>query len=156
MIWRLISFRRHLVTTLDDMTPKELNDLMELTIFPELRRLRGAGQAEYARALENAFANFDRVAEDLEIPREKVLWTYAMKHKDGIASWINGHRSQREDVRGRIADLILYMVLLWGMVEESSEPKWVGPTPEIGDLGQRLRDSLGTKGLIGRTYAVDL
>ena len=132
----------NLVTTRDNMTQKEMSDLLEHTIFVELRKLCNAGQSEYARLEENAFANFDRVASDLEIPREKVLWTYAMKHKDGIASWINGHRSQREDVRGRIADLMLYLAILWAMVEESDGPKWVGPPPTLPNIigGQYAND----------------
>lgn len=101
------------MTTKDDVAR-----LMEEVIVPELRRLRGAGQAEYAGG-ENAFGNFERVAAELGITREQVLWIYAMKHKDGIASWIRGHRSQREDVRGRIADLMVYLMLLWAMADEA-------------------------------------
>jgi hypothetical protein len=102
------------------MTQEALGQLME-GIFEELRETRKAGQAEYAHKGRDAFANFDRLAADLQIPREAVLWVYAMKHRDGIAAWINGHRSQREDVRGRIKDLMVYLCLLWGMVEEEEQ-----------------------------------
>ena len=44
--------------------------------------------------------------------------TYLLKHIDGIMSYINGHKSQREDVRGRILDTIVYLTLFWGMVDE--------------------------------------
>jgi hypothetical protein len=40
-----------------------------------------------------------------------------MKHIDGIASHIKGHKSQREDVRGRLTDAIVYLTILWGMIE---------------------------------------
>ena len=43
---------------------------------------------------------------------------YLLKHIDGISSYVNGHKSQREDVRGRITDSIVYLCLLWGMIEE--------------------------------------
>ena len=43
---------------------------------------------------------------------------YLMKHMDGINAWIKGHKSQREDVSGRIKDAIVYLCLLWGMSEE--------------------------------------
>ena len=43
---------------------------------------------------------------------------YLLKHIDGISSFVNGHKSQREDVRGRITDVIVYLCLLWGMIEE--------------------------------------
>tara|TARA_R100001594_G_scaffold149739_1_gene208431 strand:- start:93 stop:287 length:195 start_codon:yes stop_codon:yes gene_type:complete len=43
---------------------------------------------------------------------------YLLKHIDGISSFVNGHHSQREDVRGRITDAIVYLCLLWGMIED--------------------------------------
>lgn len=102
------------------MTRQQMVEVMK-DVFDECHALRGAGQAEYAHADANAFANFERTAEEVGISREKVLWIFAMKHKDGIAAWINGHRSQRESVKGRINDLIVYMTLLRGMIEEIEE-----------------------------------
>jgi len=81
--------------------------------------VREAGQKEYARKNENAFANFERVGDNLGISREKVLLVYLLKHIDGISAYVEGHKSQREDVRGRITDVIVYLCLLWGMVEEN-------------------------------------
>lgn len=60
------------------------------------------------------------------LDRKQVLWVYAMKHKDGIASFLKGHTSQREDVRGRINDFIVYLLLLYAMVNE-----------EVGHAGAR-------------------
>ena len=94
--------------------------IMEI-VFDECRELRKAGQLEYAGKDKPAFSNFERVAADLNISREKVLWIFAMKHRDGIANYLNGHQSQREDVRGRINDLITYLVLLRGMLDEGSQ-----------------------------------
>lgn len=88
-------------------------------IFDRLRAVREAGQKEYAHgATDNAFNNFERNAAELGIPREKVLWIFAMKHKDGILAYLNGHRSQRESVHERIKDLMLYLALLDGMIAE--------------------------------------
>ena len=81
--------------------------------------MRAAGQKEYARKSNNAFANFERVSDYIDSSREKVLMVYLLKHIDGISSFVNGHKSQREDVRGRITDAIVYLCLLWGMIEES-------------------------------------
>jgi|TARA_B100000519_G_C14060467_1_gene351832 hypothetical protein len=81
--------------------------------------VRAAGQKEYARKQNNAFANFERVAENLDIDRKEVLLVYLLKHIDGICAYVKGHKSQREDVRGRITDVIVYLCLLWGMVEEN-------------------------------------
>ncbi len=78
-----------------------------------------SGQKEYARDTD-VFANFEKLSLDLGISREQVLWVQAMKHRDGIASYIRGVRSQREDVRGRIIDLINYLRLLYAMVEEDN------------------------------------
>ena len=50
--------------------------------------------------------------------RKKVLWVFALKHRDGIASFLKGHVSQREDVCGRINDFIVYLFILRGMIEE--------------------------------------
>ncbi len=80
--------------------------------------MREAGQKEYARKNSNAFANFERVADYIDSSREKVLMVYLLKHIDGISSFVNGHHSQREDVRGRITDAIVYLCLLWGMIED--------------------------------------
>ncbi len=99
------------------MTEQEVSKLFE-QYFKEIMSTRDSGQKEYAQT-GNAFANFERLAKDLGITREKILWVYAMKHRDGIASYLNGHTSQREDVRGRIKDLVVYLFLLWSMLDES-------------------------------------
>ena len=104
-------------------------------IWKEVRQTRDDGQKEYARTDDNVFANFERVAKKLSNPanrpdlskddpifskisREKVLLVYLLKHIDGICSHVDGHKSQREDVRGRIKDSIVYLMLLWAMIEE--------------------------------------
>lgn len=88
-------------------------------IFNECQATREDGQKEYAHADDNAFRNFEETGKDLGIEREKVLWIFLNKHLDGIKAYLNGHKSQREDVRGRIKDAIVYLCLLWGMIGES-------------------------------------
>ena len=88
-------------------------------IISEVKSTRDEGQKEYARTDGNIFANFERVADCLKIDREKVLMVYLLKHIDGIGSYIDGHKSQREDVRGRLTDIIVYCILFWGMVEDN-------------------------------------
>lgn len=86
-----------------------------------VHKRRGEGQREYAGG-DRAFGNFERLSEQLEgLTRDKVLWIYAMKHRDGIQAWIDGHRSQREDVLDRILDLTVYVLLLHAMNEEDRE-----------------------------------
>ncbi len=107
------------------MTRSEMKLVLE-TVFSECQALREAGQKEYAHQEDNAFANFERVAERLGITREQVLLVYAEKHFDGIHSYVQGHKSQRENVRGRINDMIVYLCLLRGMIDES-DSKQIGP-----------------------------
>ena len=98
-------------------TRKDVAELMD-RVFKDCQGTREQGQKEYAHDEQNALANFERTGKDLGIPREKVLWIFMKKHLDGVLAWINGHRSQREDVRGRIKDVIVYLILLWAMVED--------------------------------------
>ena len=109
------------------MTRSELADFMDAIFEKKIMRLRSDGQKEYAQSEDNAFANFDRLASDIGLDRKKVLWVFAMKHRDGIASHLNGHTSQREDVTGRIADLIVYLFILWAMIDDERGSK---PLPE--------------------------
>ena len=99
------------------MTHKEMHKLMD-TMLNDIVSTRDAGQREYAHDENDVFANFNRVGSLLEEDRKKVLMTYMLKHVDGIAAYVKGHKSQREDVRGRITDCIVYLMLLWGMIEE--------------------------------------
>ena len=99
------------------MKSKEMVKLMN-TIFDSILKMHKEGQKEYAHDEDNVFANFDRVANQTNTDRKFVLWIYLMKHIDGICSYIKGHRSQREEVQGRLTDAIVYLMLLWGMIKE--------------------------------------
>tara|TARA_R110002020_G_scaffold443766_1_gene655059 strand:- start:42938 stop:43297 length:360 start_codon:yes stop_codon:yes gene_type:complete len=94
-------------------------DKLSKVFINEVTKTRDAGQKEYAHDKDNVFANFERVAESLDISREKALMTYLLKHIDGIKAYVKGHTSQRESVKGRITDAIVYLLLLWAMVEEN-------------------------------------
>lgn len=92
-------------------------------------------QKEYAHGA--AFGNFERAAELFGLSRETVLAIFMWKHFDGIAAWIKGHRSQRENVKGRILDASVYLRLLYAMVidlEERGELD-VSPEPAQGEAG---------------------
>lgn len=90
-------------------------------IFDECRKLREAGHKEYAHEENDTFDNFNRLSKLLGLPREQILLVYLMKHIDGIASYVKGHQSQREDIRGRINDAIVYLTLLRGMIVEKED-----------------------------------
>lgn len=88
------------------------------SIQQDERQVRDQGQAEYAHDDDNCFANFEAAALELGGTREEDLMHLALKHWRGICAYVKGHTSQREDVRGRIKDLRMYLALLWAMVEE--------------------------------------
>ena len=96
-------------------------DKMFKEIIKEVKSTRDSGQREYAHTEDNVFANFERVADGLNISREQGLMVYLMKHMDGINAWIKGYKSQRENVTGRIKDAIVYLSLLWGMAEDDNK-----------------------------------
>ena len=102
------------------MNRKEMNMLMN-RIANVVDNTREAGQNEYARDSENVFANFERVASFTKTTKEKALLTYMIKHIDGLCAYADGHRSQRENVRGRLTDIIVYCNLFWGMVEDNEK-----------------------------------
>ena len=102
------------------MNYSQMDCLIKETI-DEIIKTRDAGQKEYAHSEDNVFANFERVAELTDVNREKVLLVYLLKHIDGISAHIKGHKSQRENVVGRITDAVVYLLLLRGMVFENEE-----------------------------------
>ena len=99
------------------MEHKDMLGLMD-QIFDNVTNTHMNGQKEYAMNEDNVFANFERIAKQTSLDPKMVLWIYLMKHIDGIASHIKGHKSQREDVRGRLTDAIVYLCILWGMIEK--------------------------------------
>jgi predicted AAA+ superfamily ATPase len=102
------------------MRHEEMLSLIE-AIFNKVKSIHTEGQKEYAMNENNVFANFQRIANQTNIDQKMVLWIYLMKHIDGIASYIKGHKSQRENVRGRLTDAIVYLCILWGMIAEEEK-----------------------------------
>lgn len=103
------------------MTKAQMAELMKL-MHDEENTVREAGHKEYAHNDDNIFTDFEALAAELGISRKKVLWVYLIKHMRGILAYINGHRSQRESVQGRIKDARMYLALLRGMIEEDQRP----------------------------------
>ena len=96
--------------TFPRMEIEEGLDRYAAEVDKELATYRKA-QKEYAND-PNIFANFNRIAERLGLRPQEVLIVYAMKHWDGILSWLDGNETQREDVSGRIEDLRVYLQIL--------------------------------------------
>ena len=104
------------------MNYKKLDKIIKNQIT-QILQTRDDGQKEYARNIDNVFANFQRVGKYVGILQEQVLMVYLLKHIDGIMAYVNGHKSQREGVEGRITDAIVYLFLLRVMVEENETNK---------------------------------
>ena len=101
------------------MNQSDMSKVMD-RILKEVAIMRDAGQSEYSHDNSDVFANFNRVSDLLDVDRKKVLMTYMLKHVDGIAAYVKGHESQREAVTGRITDCVVYLMLLWAMIEEEN------------------------------------
>ena len=110
------------------MTREEMAALLT-EIQKKENYLREQGQKEYAHDDNNAFANFERVGSQVRCVCEHcggstrigplaTLMVYLLKHIDGVIAYVGGHRSQREDVRGRLSDVRVYSALAWGIIEE--------------------------------------
>ena len=117
---------------LNHMTMEEYVELRQQLaddISLKIKDMHTKGSQEYAMNQSNVFANFERIAEQTGSDREMVLWIYLMKHIDGIASYLKGHKSQREHVTGRLTDAIVYLCILWGMIEQNNKKEKMKKTP---------------------------
>ena len=101
------------------LDPKDNFDKLADEIWATIINTREQGQNEYARTEEDVLANFKRISNWKNETQESVLMTYMLKHIDGMLSYINGFTSHRENVRGRITDVIVYCMLFWAMVDEN-------------------------------------
>lgn len=91
--------------------------------FHELMRISATKGLEYARDATDRLANFKRLAKELSLEPEQVLWVYWTKHKDAIIWFINNLNSKSnvplsEPIEGRIDDAILYLLLLKGLLKD--------------------------------------
>lgn len=103
------------------MTKEELYIHKE-KLFHERMRVTLHAQQEYVHLNESAFNNFEAVADLLGVDRKLILMVYCLKHVFGIAAYIKDPATaQREDIRGRITDVVNYMDLLDGMVSDDLE-----------------------------------
>ncbi len=101
------------------MTLEQFDIFFMNMIKEEQDLLRRKGQ-EYS-GKEDRHANFKRLALQLKLPPEKILWVYLTKHLDGILSYINGDYAGSEPIRGRIEDARNYLALLAGMIESKEK-----------------------------------
>ena len=108
-------------------------DIMKAT-FARMLELSESKGREYAStgkaAHSERFGNFNRLAAELNLPPDKILWVYLKKHLDSISHHINTKESFSEPVEGRIDDAILYLLLLKGLWREMAQIKDMTTFPE--------------------------
>ena len=76
---------------------------------------------EYTVSDEDKFKNFKSIADRTESTAEKVALIYLLKHMDSIRNYVlHGKEASDEPIMGRIMDARNYLLLLGGIIAESS------------------------------------
>ena len=71
--------------------------------------------------LEDKLGNFRRGSEATGSSMEQVWFIYFSKHHDALCSYIRGEYTDSEPIKGRIEDLICYLFLFCGILEEQGK-----------------------------------
>lgn len=110
----------------------------------ECRGMRDTKGKEYANGTSR-FGNFDRLAKTLEMDRLKIAQVYVQKHLDSLNSYIKtGEVYSQERIRGRIIDIVTYMILMAGMIEDTDSPALnYGANSVISKLSNQGKYPLG-------------
>ncbi len=99
------------------MTFEDFDKLLDKMIAEE-REIGQTKAIEYTQG--DRLDNFKRLAKELGISPDKVLWVYLKKHLDSIANYIKTGVVLSEPIEGRIKDARVYLSLLRGLIEESN------------------------------------
>ena len=67
---------------------------------------------------ENVLANFERLAERINLPILKIWFVYFVKHLDALETFINTERVASESITSRILDMRVYLALFHAIVSE--------------------------------------
>lgn len=104
------------------MTFEEFNSFQS-GLLSEVVRMKDTKGKEYANSVDR-FANFNRLAGQLDLTNIQVAWVYLAKHLDSISSYCKtGQIYSTEPIRGRIVDAITYLTLIAGMIDENDRQK---------------------------------
>jgi hypothetical protein len=95
--------------------------------YSELINIMQTKGSEYSGS-DDKFANFKRLAKMQDIPMESIWLTYFMKHSDSLVSFIRRinkgesvtsiEATLSEPISGRIGDMINYLFILKGIIDE--------------------------------------
>lgn len=101
------------------MKVEEFEALFDTMLQEERQILFTKGQDYSGR--EDCLGNFKRLALQLGMTPERVLWVYLVKHLDSILSYINGTYGGSEPIIGRIYDARNYLALLAGLIVDKGD-----------------------------------
>jgi hypothetical protein len=94
-------------------------DKFQDALLKEVMKMRDTKGREYANDADR-FANFKRLAVELNIDPIDVAWIFATKHLDSIrhAIKMKTFTALSEPLNGRFVDFICYLTLIAGIIEE--------------------------------------
>ena len=100
------------------MDAKEFLDFFKDEMVAEEVKIFTLKGEEYSGSI-NRFQNFEKLASELGLHPLQILWVYASKHKDSIATFIKDKKVySNEDIIGRFQDMRNYLALGAGMVKK--------------------------------------
>jgi hypothetical protein len=112
------------------MTNETFYEKTEEFFLECVRTMQTKGE-EYSGS-DDKFANFKRLAAMQQIPMSSIWFTYFIKHFDSLTTFIRRvnagesikeiEKTLSEPIDGRIMDMINYLFILKGMVDESRNP----------------------------------
>jgi hypothetical protein len=102
------------------MTVEEFDKFIKEEILPDCQAIMSSKGISYS-GLEDKLGNFKRLSVLTNTESEKVLFIYFTKHFDALSSYIRGEYKDSESIRGRILDIINYMLLLAALLKEQNK-----------------------------------
>lgn len=102
------------------MKLEAFDKLISEEILPECMKIMKTKGRSYS-GLEDKLGNFKRGAELSGTSPERVWFIYFTKHFDALSSFIRGEYSDSEPIKGRIIDLINYLMLFCGILQEQGQ-----------------------------------
>lgn len=101
------------------MRRSQFNALME-EVWSDIRQLNLQKGKDYAGD-DDALRNFKVNAERNGLTKYQVWGVYAGKHWDAVSSFIRNGQVESEPIEARINDLLVYLLLLRGLIEEDKD-----------------------------------
>lgn len=102
------------------MTHQEREKIFQY-IWKEIKKIRETKGYDYTLGTKDANRNFKKVAENLGLEPETVLWVYLEKHLDAIRTWIKSKRLKGEGIETKILDCINYLGILYSILIENGQ-----------------------------------